>query len=161
MPVPYIIPFYKNKEQLDKCLAAIANQDGHAEPWVWDNNTNNLYYTKAENLGVKDAFKKGLEFAIVGTQDCYLQPGAVAALVQFMNDHPRCAHRRDVAVIQHRLVNPVAVQAVPGDAANIPHQRATPKIPRMRHSLLVEQCKQQRNQRNPCEQRPPARHRPR
>jgi len=91
MPVPYIIPFYKNQDQLDKCLAGIARQDGLAEPWVWDNNTNNLYYTKAENLGVKDAFKKGLEFAIIGTQDCYLEPGAVAALLAFMKDHPRCA----------------------------------------------------------------------
>jgi GT2 family glycosyltransferase len=90
MPIPYIIPFYKNKDQLDKCVAAVKSQETPTEPWIWDNNTNNLYYTKAENLGVKAAFKSGQEFAIVGTQDCYLKPTAVTALVQFMRDHPRC-----------------------------------------------------------------------
>jgi GT2 family glycosyltransferase len=90
MAVPYIIPFYKNQAQLDKCLAAIAKQEEKTEPWIWDNSTNNLYYTKAENLGLRAAFKSGQEFAIVGTQDCYLEPGAVAGLVKFMREHPRC-----------------------------------------------------------------------
>jgi GT2 family glycosyltransferase len=91
MPVPYIIPFYKNQRQLDLCLAALAKQDEPTEPWIWDNNTNNLYYTKAQNLGLKAAAKKGEEFAVIGTQDCYLKPGAVAGMVKFMREHPRCA----------------------------------------------------------------------
>ncbi|MGA2231741.1 MAG: glycosyltransferase [Tepidisphaeraceae bacterium] len=90
MAVPYIIPFYKNQNQLDQCLAAIGKQTEPTVPWICDNNVNNLYYTKAENLGLRDAMKKGLEFAIVGTQDCYLKPTAVAELVKFMREHPRC-----------------------------------------------------------------------
>jgi GT2 family glycosyltransferase len=90
MPVPYIIPFYKDRRQLDLCTAALAKQQEPAEPWVWDNSTNNLYYTKAENWGLKQALRKGVEFAIVGTQDCYLHPDAVKELVQFMKEHPRC-----------------------------------------------------------------------
>lgn len=91
MPVPYIIPFYKDKRQLDLCTAAIAKQDEPTEPWIHDNSTSNLYYTKAENLGLKYALSKGYEFAIVGTQDVYLRPTAVSGMVQFMREHPRCA----------------------------------------------------------------------
>ena len=91
MPVPYIVPFYKNAAQLEKCKAALAAQSEPAEPWIWDNNVNNVYYTKAENLGLRWALKNGHEFAMVGTQDCYLKPEATATLVKFMRDHPRCA----------------------------------------------------------------------
>jgi len=91
MPIPYIIPFYKRQDQLDKCVAAVKAQDTPTEPFIVDNNVNNLYYTKAQNVGLKHAFKTGQEFAIVGTQDCYLKPTAVSALVQLMHDHPRCA----------------------------------------------------------------------
>jgi GT2 family glycosyltransferase len=90
MPIPYVIPFYKNREQLDKCTAAIAAQTEPTVPWIQDNNVNNLYYTKAENLGLRWAIKNGCEFALVGTQDVYLKPDAVKTLVQFMRDHPRC-----------------------------------------------------------------------
>jgi GT2 family glycosyltransferase len=91
MSVPFIIPFYKDQRQLDQCVAAIAKQEEATEPWIWDNNKDNLYYTKAENLGLKAAFKQGQEFAIAGTQDVYLKQGAVAGLVKFMREHPRCA----------------------------------------------------------------------
>jgi GT2 family glycosyltransferase len=91
MPVPYIIPFYKDRRQFDLCTAALAKQDEPTEPWIWDNSVDNLYYTKAENLGLKDAIAKGQEFAIVGTQDCYLKPTAVKGMVEFMRAHPRCA----------------------------------------------------------------------
>jgi GT2 family glycosyltransferase len=91
MAVPYIIPFYKDRRQLDLCTAAIAQQDEPTEAWIHDNSVDNLYYTKAENLGLKDAFAKGQEFAIVGTQDVYMKPGAVKAMVEFMRSHPRCA----------------------------------------------------------------------
>jgi GT2 family glycosyltransferase len=90
VPVPYIVPFYKNTEQLEKCKAALARQTVPAEAWIWDNNVNNVYYTKAENLGLRWAIKQGCEFALCGTQDCYLKPDAVEKLIQFMRDHPRC-----------------------------------------------------------------------
>lgn len=91
MPVPFIVPFYKNQRQLDLCLAALAKQEEPAEPWVWDNSVNNIYITEAFNRGLKWAFSKGHEFAILGTQDCYLKPGAVAGMLSFMRSHPRCA----------------------------------------------------------------------
>jgi len=89
-PIPFIVPFYKNQEQLDKCTAAIRAQTVPTEPWIQDNNVNNLYYTKAENVGLRAAVKAGCEFAICGTQDVYMRPDCVEALVQCMRDHPRC-----------------------------------------------------------------------
>jgi GT2 family glycosyltransferase len=90
MPIPFIIPFYKDRRQLDLCMEALKQQDGLVEPWIWDNTVNNIYYTKAANLGLKAAIKSGQEFAITATQDCYLKPGAVAAMIEFMRTHPRC-----------------------------------------------------------------------
>jgi GT2 family glycosyltransferase len=90
MAVPFIIPFYKDRRQLDLCLGALAQQEEPTEPWVWDNTVNNLYCTKPFNMGLKWAIGKGHEFAIVGTQDCYLKPGATAGMLAFMRSHPRC-----------------------------------------------------------------------
>jgi GT2 family glycosyltransferase len=90
VPIPYIIPFYKNQDQLDKCTAAIRAQTEPTVAWIQDNNVNNLYYTKAENMGLRAAVKSGAEFAIAGTQDVYMRPDCVATLVKFMRDHPRC-----------------------------------------------------------------------
>jgi hypothetical protein len=89
--IPVIVPFYKNQRQLDACLAALGRQGDLARPWVWDNSQENLYYTKAVNLGLRAALDAGEEFAIVCTQDVYLQDGAVAAMVDFLRAMPRCA----------------------------------------------------------------------
>jgi len=91
MPVPVIIPFYKDQRQLDLCLAALAKQDTPVDPWVYDNSINNLYYTKAQNLGLKRAIKKGHEFAVCCTQDVYMRPDAVSKAIAFFKEHPRCA----------------------------------------------------------------------
>jgi hypothetical protein len=89
--VPYIVPVFKKPDQVEKCKAALAAQTAPAEPWIWDNNVENIYYTKAQNKGLRWAFKQGCEFAMCGTQDVYLRPTAVEAFLQLMRDHPRCA----------------------------------------------------------------------
>src|SRR5579862_5463805 len=91
MAVPVIIPYYKNKDQLDKCLAALAAQDSPVEPWVYDNSIENLYYTKAENAGLKRAIKEGREFAVCCTQDVYMRPNTISNMLEFFRTHPRCA----------------------------------------------------------------------
>jgi len=91
MALPIIIPFYKDQVQLDKCVAAIGAQDTPSEPWIYDNNVDNRYYTKAQNLGLKRALKEGLEFAVCGTQDVYMRPDCVTQMLKFMREHPRCA----------------------------------------------------------------------
>jgi hypothetical protein len=91
VPIPVIVPFYKNQQQLDACLAALARQGDLIRPWIWDNSRENLYYTKAVNLGLQAALDAGEEFAIVCTQDVYLQDGAAAAMIEFLRATPRCA----------------------------------------------------------------------
>ena len=108
MPVPVLIPFYKNRTQLDRCLAALAAQDMPVEPWVHDNSETNLYFTVAQNLGLKRAMRHGHEFAVLLTQDCYLRPDAVSKMVAFMRGHPRCAIggiKQVLAADQDRIIH--------------------------------------------------------
>lgn len=88
-----IIPFYKRQDQLDKCLAALSasTYPGGVEPYIHDNNTNNLGYTKACNLGLREALRRGHQYAILLNQDCYVQPDAIEKAITFMDAHPRCA----------------------------------------------------------------------
>src|SRR5579862_4428671 len=117
MPIPVIIPFYKNRQQLDRCVAALAKQDTPVEPWICDNSINNLYYTKAQNLGLKRAINLNLEFAICCTQDVYMRPDAVSKLVEFMRAHPRCAIAGPKQVLdadQDRIIHAGCTIAYPG-----------------------------------------------
>lgn len=86
-----IIPFYKRQDQLDRCLAALAASTHPVTPFVHDNNTDNIGFTRACNLGLRRAMDLGHEFAILLNQDCYVTPIAIASALQFMAEHPRCA----------------------------------------------------------------------
>lgn len=86
-----IIPFYKRQDQLDKCLAALAASTVPIEPWVHDNTQHNLGFTKACNLGLREAMRRGHKYAMLLNQDCYVQPDSVEKAVAFMDAHPACA----------------------------------------------------------------------
>jgi len=86
-----IIPYYKRADQLKRCLAAIEESTVDVEAWVHDNNTVNLGFTRACNLGLRHALVRGKRFALLLNQDCYVRPEAVGKMVEFMNAHPRCA----------------------------------------------------------------------
>lgn len=86
-----IIPFYKRQDQLDKCLAALSASTHAIEPYIHDNSTDNVGFTKACNLGMREAMRRGHKYAILLNQDCYVQPDAVAKAVEFMDAHPKCA----------------------------------------------------------------------
>jgi len=92
MPEPLaIIPFYKRQDQLDKCLAALAASTTPVTPYVHDNSVENVGFTRACNLGLRESMRRGDEFAVLLNQDCYVQPGAIASALAFMAAHPRCA----------------------------------------------------------------------
>src|SRR2546423_13415223 len=80
--VPVVIPFYKDRRQLDLCLAALAQQDTPVEIWVYDNSVVNLFYTGAMNLGLKRAIQQGHAFVLLLTQDCYFRPNAISQLLE-------------------------------------------------------------------------------
>lgn len=86
-----IIPFFKRQDQLDKCLAALKASTHPIEPYIHDNTTNNLGFTKACNLGLREAMRRGDKYAMLLNQDCYVQPDAVEKAIAFMDAHPRCA----------------------------------------------------------------------
>jgi len=89
--VPVIIPTFRKPEQLERCLAALRAQTTPVEPFVHDNNADNIGFTRAVNLGLRHAFDAREPHAIILNQDCYLRPDAVAKMIEFMNRTPRCA----------------------------------------------------------------------
>ena len=52
-PILVIIPFYKNKEELDLCLKALSEQNVKTQIYVRDNSCDNILYTKAINEGLR------------------------------------------------------------------------------------------------------------
>ena len=55
--IPVIIPFYKNKDQLDQCLFHLKKQTMPVEVFIRDNSKDNIYFTAAVNDGPLENFK--------------------------------------------------------------------------------------------------------
>jgi len=88
--IPVIIPSYKNKNQLEKCIAHLKNQTVEVEIFVRDNNDDNIYFTAAVNEGIKKYLSQPCKYIVVLNQDMYLEPTAVEQMVTFMDSHPEC-----------------------------------------------------------------------
>jgi len=88
--VPVIIPFFRRKDQLDKCLTALKHQTWPVEIFIRDNNVENIYFTAAVNEGLRRYLDRPFDFALVLNQDMYLAPDAVETMVRFMAAHPAC-----------------------------------------------------------------------
>ncbi len=88
--LPVVIPTYRSKHQLHRCLEHIARQTIPCTPIIEDNNRINRGYTRAVNDGLR---KIGPEhpYAIILNQDAYLFPDCAQRMVEFMDAHPRCA----------------------------------------------------------------------
>ena len=88
--IPVIIPYYKKPEQLEKCLAHLERQTVKVESFVKDNNKENIYFTAAINEGIRNYLDKDCEYMVILNQDMYLEPHAVAEMVNFMDANPAC-----------------------------------------------------------------------
>jgi GT2 family glycosyltransferase len=88
--IPVIIPFYKNKAQLDKCLLHLKHQSMPVEVFIRDNSEDNIYFTAAINEGIRHFLKGPAKYMILLNQDMYLEKYAVEEMVHFMNRNPRC-----------------------------------------------------------------------
>ena len=88
--IPTIIPYYKNKNQLEKCTAHLKKQTVEVETFIRDNNSNNIYFTAAVNEGIKKYLSQPCEYILALNQDMYLEPAAAEKMVAFMNSHPEC-----------------------------------------------------------------------
>ena len=89
--IPAIIPYYKNKNQLDICIAHLNKQTiKGVEIFIRDNNNDNIYFTAAVNEGIKKYLNQPCDYILVLNQDMYLEPAAVEIMTTFMNSHPEC-----------------------------------------------------------------------
>lgn len=88
--IPVIIPHYGRPDQLDRCCAHLRRQSVPVEVFIRDNNRDNVYFTAAVNEGIRRFLNGGSDTLIVLNQDMYLDATAVAAMVRFMDAHPRC-----------------------------------------------------------------------
>ena len=90
--VPVVIPFFKEREKLERCLAAIGDQS-HApcETFVRDNTNDNILFTAAVNEGLsKYCYRPDIDYVMVLNQDAYLHRDCIRQLVAFMDAHPDC-----------------------------------------------------------------------
>lgn len=88
--IPVIIPFYKNRTQIDKCLSHLQRQTMPVEVYIRDNSEDNIYFTAAINEGMRHFLNKPINYMILLNQDMYLDPTAVEEMVNFMNRNPAC-----------------------------------------------------------------------
>lgn len=88
--IPVIIPYYKNRSQLEKCISHLKAQTTEVEVFVRDNDTDNVYYTAAVNEGIRKYLHRPCEYMLVLNQDMYLEPDAVEEMAAFMDSHPNC-----------------------------------------------------------------------
>ena len=88
--IPVIIPFYRRQDQLDRCLRHLQQQTIPVDPYIHDNNQENLYFTRAINAGIQAHLQCDCDYMIFLNQDMYLEPDTVEAMVNFMDSHPEC-----------------------------------------------------------------------
>jgi GT2 family glycosyltransferase len=83
--IPAIIPFYRERQKLERCLRQLAAQTRAVEPIVVDNNETNRYFTGAVNAGLRQALGSPSAYALILNQDMYLEPDAVARLALYLD----------------------------------------------------------------------------
>ncbi len=88
--IPVIIPYYKKKHQLEKCIAQLKNQTIPVEIFVRDNSEDNIFFTAAINEGIRKFLNQNCQYIIILNQDMYLESIAVEEMVKFMDSHPLC-----------------------------------------------------------------------
>lgn len=88
--IPAIIPYYKNKNQLEKCVSHLEAQTVEVEVFIRNNDKDNVYYTAAVNEGIRKYLSRPCTYILILNQDMYLEPTAVAEMAAFMDSHPDC-----------------------------------------------------------------------
>jgi tetratricopeptide (TPR) repeat protein/GT2 family glycosyltransferase len=88
--IPAIIPYHRNTNQLEKCIAHLKNQTVQPEIFVRDNDNDNIYFTAAVNEGIRKYLDQPCKYILVLNQDMYLESSAVEKMAAFMDSHPEC-----------------------------------------------------------------------
>lgn len=87
--VAVIIPFYKERAKLEKCLTHLKEQTyPQVEVFVRDNSNDNIYFTAAVNEGLlRFMFDPEVKYIAILNQDAYLDRRALEVLVDFLERH--------------------------------------------------------------------------
>ncbi|QWD76225.1 glycosyltransferase family 2 protein [Polynucleobacter sp. MWH-UH24A] len=87
-----VIPFYKQRKQLEKCLELIRQQTiNNIKIYVKDNSEINTYFTSAVNEGIQTFVEdREIEYILVLNQDAYLEQNTVEELVNSMIRNQEC-----------------------------------------------------------------------
>ena len=90
--IPIIIPHFKAKEKLSKCLEAITQQSyKNVEVFIRDNNEDNILFTAAINEGLKKfSSDPDIEHILILNQDCYLESETLNLLVKTFSENQKC-----------------------------------------------------------------------
>ena len=85
-----VIPYYKDKMALDKCLDILHHQKLEVKIYIRDNSNDNIYFTKAINQGIRQLMLFDTKYILVLNQDCYLNDNCLEELMKYMESNPKC-----------------------------------------------------------------------
>jgi len=90
--VGVVIPFYKQREQLNKCLELIRQQTiKNVKIYIKDNSEINTYFTSAVNEGIQTFIEdREIKYILVLNQDAYLEQNSIEELVNSMERNDEC-----------------------------------------------------------------------
>ena len=90
--IPVIIPYFKEKEKLKKCISSIEKSTyKNTNIFIRDNSDNNILFTAAINEGIeKFITEKNIEYILILNQDAYLHSNALTHLIETMESEPLC-----------------------------------------------------------------------
>lgn len=129
--VPIVIPYFRSPDALEKCLAAIRDQEFvKPEVFIRDNSEDNILFTRAVNEGLRQfSFNGEAEFILVLNQDAYLRPLCLSHMVKIMQDYPKAGIVIPVSVTpDNQVTSFAALQAYPwgmsrgGSLAEVPQE---------------------------------------
>jgi GT2 family glycosyltransferase len=86
VPIPAIIPAFRDPDMLARCLAHLEAQSLPVAACVIDNSQENRLYTRAINLGLRQNLATTSPYFLLLNQDMLLAPTAVAEMVRLMED---------------------------------------------------------------------------
>lgn len=90
MTVQIVIPYFKAKEKLDRCLENIRDSEyKDFDIYIRDNSLDNILFTAAVNEGIRDGLRSASKrYFLILNQDCYISPTALTTLVNAMDSNP-------------------------------------------------------------------------
>lgn len=127
--VKVVIPYFREKEKLDLCLSHLKAQTyPHIDIFIKDNSVDNVGFTQAVNLGLIDGLKDPqVGYFLILNQDCYLEKGAIQALVAAMEANPLCGIASAIQMNEdQRITWAGSLEAFPiGNHQTTPNSSAT------------------------------------